>query len=86
MARADKLLLGMANNPTGDWTIENVQTVCASAGIQCLPPKRGGHFKVVHPSQVQILTIPADRPIRPVYIRKLVAFIDQVRESEDGGV
>jgi hypothetical protein len=29
------------------------------------------------------LTIPYKRPIKPVYIRKLVAFIDAVRESSN---
>jgi len=28
----------------------------------------------------QILTIPARRPIKPVYVRELVKFIDAVRE------
>lgn len=35
----------------------------------------GSHYKVGHPSQAEIVTIPARRPIKPVYIRKLVAFI-----------
>jgi hypothetical protein len=31
---------------------------------------------VRHPSAREILTIPAHRPIKPVYIRKLVRYID----------
>ena len=32
-------------------------------------------------TQRDILTIPARRPVKPVYIRKLVRFIDAVREA-----
>jgi hypothetical protein len=31
-----------------------------------------------------VLTMPARRPIKPVYIRKLIAFIDAVTGSTDG--
>jgi len=30
----------------------------------------------------QILTIPAHRPIKPVYVRELVRFVDAVREQQ----
>lgn len=40
---------------------------------------RGRNVK--HPSAVEILTIPARRPIKPVYIRKLVRYIDEMRDS-----
>ena len=30
----------------------------------------------------QILTVPFKRPIKPVYIRKLVAFIDEVKIND----
>lgn len=29
-----------------------------------------------------ILTIPAHRPVKPVYIRELIRFVDAVRERE----
>ena len=47
------------------------------------PPPRGGgsHYKVSKPGKLEILTIPFKRPIKPVYIRKLVAFL---RDSEHG--
>jgi hypothetical protein len=34
------------------------------------------HYKVSHPAAREILTIPHRRPIKPVYIRKLVKLID----------
>jgi hypothetical protein len=37
---------------------------------------------VSHPSQRDILTIPARRPIKPIYIRRLVEFLDRVIASK----
>ena len=78
MARADKLLAAMRANPRGDWHVGQVERVCRRYGLTCAPPKRGDHDKVSHPSLPEILTIPARRPIKPVYIRRFVAIIDAV--------
>jgi hypothetical protein len=73
------LLDRMRRNPAGDWTIRDVETVCATHNIRCSPPSGGGsHYKISHASQREILTIPFRRPIKPVYIRRLVRFIDAV--------
>ena len=80
MAAADKLLERMRANPR-DWRIEDVERVCFLAGVACTAPRGGSHYKVKHPAMIQILTIPAHRPIKPVYIRDLVRFIDAVREA-----
>lgn len=82
MARSRDLLGEMRANPSGNWRIEDVCTLARHFGIDCLPPKRGDHFKIAHPSQHEILTIPARRPIKQVYIRKLVRFIEDVIEKQ----
>lgn len=82
MTKADKLRTAMARNPQGDWTIDDVRKVCDGLGWQCLPPSGGGsHWKIAIPGQDAILTIPAKRPIKPVYIRKLMEY---VKANEDG--
>lgn len=69
----------MRRNPAADWTIADVTVVCAQHGVRCTPPSGGGsHYKISHPSQPAILTIPRARPVKPVYIRKLVRFIEAV--------
>lgn len=69
----------MRRNPAADWTIRDVAAVCARYGIRCTPPSGGGsHYKISHLSQREILTIPSARPVKPVYIRKLVKFIEAV--------
>jgi hypothetical protein len=74
----------MRRNPAGDWTIEDVRTVCRQHGVNCTAPKRGAHYKVSHAGQAEILTIPARRPIKPIYIRALVAFLSRIGGSLDG--
>jgi hypothetical protein len=63
-------LARMRANPAGNWTIRDVEAVCREHGIRCAQPTGGGsHYKVSHPSQRDILTIPARRPVKAVYIR-----------------
>ena len=76
---ADKLLEAMRGNPR-DWRITDIERLCAGFGIACRPPRKGSHYKVTHPAMQAILTIPAHRPVKPVYIRDLVEFVDRVRE------
>ncbi|WP_445190926.1 type II toxin-antitoxin system HicA family toxin [Sphingomonas sp. Tas61C01] len=76
MSRAEKLLERMRANPR-DWRIADVVAACEAAGVACTPPRAGSHYKVKHPDLIEILTIPAHRPIKPVYIRALVQFIDR---------
>jgi hypothetical protein len=74
----------MRRNPRDDRTIKDVEAVCHEHAVLCAPARGGGsHYKIAHPSLAEKLTIPYKRPIRPVYIRRLVAFIDAVRSSHD---
>lgn len=75
-----KRLDQMRRNPQGDWTIADVEAVCAAFGLICRPPRGGGsHYGIAHPQIAGILTVPSRRPIKPVYIRRLVKMIDAVR-------
>jgi hypothetical protein len=80
MARGEKLLKRMRDNPR-DWRIEDVIRLCNAFGVDCTAPTKGSHYKVKHLSQAEILTIPAHRPIKAVYIVDLVEFIDRVYEA-----
>ena len=71
----------MRANPTGDWSVGDLSRVCNSFGITFAPPTRGSHYKMSHPSQAAIVTIPYGRPIKPVYIRNFVRFVDCVRNG-----
>jgi len=74
----------MRVNPAGDWSIDDVAALCREHAIRCNPPSGGGsHWKVSDPTQRDILTIPSRRPVKPVYIRRLVRFVNAVRETRD---
>jgi hypothetical protein len=79
---AHPVLDQMARNPAAGWKIADVELVCRAEGATCSPPRGGGsHYKVSKPGKREILTIPFKRPIKPVYIRKLVAFL---RDQDHG--
>ena len=69
----------MRANPYGKWRIQDVETVCRHYGVLC-EPSRGGssHYKIAHPAMRRKLSIPFARPIKPVYIRDLIKFIDEL--------
>ncbi len=76
MSKTEKLIDSMRRNPAGDWTISDVQKLCAGLQWPCLPPRGGGsHWKVAVPGSETILTLPAKRPIKAVYIRKLMELV-----------
>ena len=77
----DDLLEQMRANPR-DWRMDDVVRACQIAGATCTPPRKGSHYKVKHERATEILTIPAHRPVKPVYIRALIRFIDALREDE----
>ena len=80
MAAGEKLLADMRADPR-DWRINDIERLCTAFGIACVAPRKGSHYKVSHPAMAAILTIPAHRPIKPVYVRELVRFVDAIREK-----
>ena len=69
----------MRKNPR-DWTIKNIESVCNHYGLTCSAPTRGSHYKISHPDLDQILTIPAKRPVKPVYVKSLIDIIDSITD------
>ena len=78
----DKLLTRMKNNPRGDWKISHVETLVKRYGFRISRPKGGGSHITLHHDKTKKLTIPARRPIKPVYIRQLVQIIENLEEDE----
>jgi hypothetical protein len=74
-----KRLDQMRRKPQSDWTIGDVVALCREFDISCEPPRGGGsHYKIYHATMSEILTVPFKRPIKAVYIRRLVAFATEV--------
>lgn len=81
--RGEKLLDRMRHNPA-DWRIE----VCESFGLDIDRRPNGSHYGISDSSQALHVTVPLARPIKRVYIRQLVRFVDTVqaarKEVRDG--
>ena len=76
--RRNKLLERMRANPRNDWRLTDVETLANRYGLSINRPKGGGsHVTLGHDSGLR-LTVPARRPIKPVYIRRLVQMIAQL--------
>lgn len=64
----------MRANPKADWTPWDVRTVARVHGLTVR--QRGTSHAVLTNALGQHLTVPMHKPIKPVYIRRLVALIE----------
>ncbi len=80
-ARAGKTLEAMRANPR-DWRIAELEAVAKAFGVNVRKPG-GSHVVFWHPRIAEAPTVPARRPIKPVYVRRFVAFIDAVRGTDE---
>jgi predicted RNA binding protein YcfA (HicA-like mRNA interferase family) len=64
----------MKVNPL-DWRIETLKSVAAANGLVHRQPG-GSHVIFRHPNGA-MLSVPARRPIKPVYVRKFVRLIEE---------
>jgi len=81
MPRADRMLDRMQSNPR-DWPIASFEAVAAAHGVNIRKPG-GSHVVFEHPAVAEAVLVPARRPIKPVYVRCFVAFIEAVRASNE---
>jgi hypothetical protein len=87
MPTPERTLEAMRASPK-DWRIADLETVAAAFGVNVR--KSGGSHVIFWRSGIrEALSVPARRPIKPVYIRRFVSLIDTVRvagdESKDSG-
>ena len=79
MSRADKRLQKMRQNPR-DWRIDEIQNIADSLGIEW--HHDGGSHVVFRSPYGEHLSIPAHRPIKPVYIMQFLALVAVIQEAE----
>jgi predicted RNA binding protein YcfA (HicA-like mRNA interferase family) len=78
MSKAERILEKMRRNPR-DWRIESLEVVARRFGI--VVRRRGGsHVVFSHPGSRIVVTVPAHRPIKPVYVRQLIGLIDDIEK------
>ena len=73
---AGKVLRKMRERQTG-WRIEDLQSVAEANFVDWRKPGRGGsHVIFSAPGVREIVSVPAKRPIKPVYVKQFLALID----------
>jgi hypothetical protein len=85
MTKAEKLLLRMRANPR-DWSIEDIKALARRHGVDWRQPGTS-HVTFSHPG-LPPLTVPAHKPVKPIYIVRFLALIgsipgDQTDEHDD---
>ena len=73
-----KLLSAMRQNPN-DWAMAKLLTVARRHGLE-VRSTGGSHHVFSHASVRDPLSVPAHRPIKAIYVKRLVALIDQIQE------
>jgi hypothetical protein len=63
-----------------DWRIDDFKHVARAFGVS-VRETGGSHVYFTHPRLAEGLSVPAKRPIKPVYVRAFVRFVDRVRTS-----
>lgn len=77
-----KTLQKMRKSQLG-WRIEELQMVAEANGVEWRRPGSGGsHVIFSVPGVREIVSVPARRPIKPVYIKQFLALIDAAGEVE----
>lgn len=79
MSKADKKLQAMRTNPRNDWKISDLQSIANRYGIIYRQPGTS-HVTFSCPDGM-MLTVPAHKPIKPVYIKKFVEMIEALNEE-----
>ena len=80
MANAGKILAKMRNNPR-DWRIEDLKVLANHLGI-AYRQHGTSHVTFRHSDAGILLSVPAARPIKPVYIRRFLALIDAREDAK----
>ncbi len=74
MTKADKTLQKMRNNSDG-WRIEDLQAIARRFGIDWRHD--GTSHCVFVTAAGKTLPVPAKRPIKPIYIKKFLAILEE---------
>ena len=81
MTKNNKTLHKMKANPN-DWRIEQLETVARQYGV--VVRKTGGsHVVFDHDDWVELLCVPAHRPIKPIYVKKFIALIERLEVGDE---
>jgi hypothetical protein len=75
-----KLIAKMRRHPL-DWRIEDLKVIADSMGIS--HDQHGTSHVVFRHRTAGRLSVPAHRPIKPIYVRQFIDLIDRAGESNE---
>ena len=78
MSRAVKLLQKMKANPKADWSQSNIKTLVKVFNLTLR--RRDTSHAVITDSSGRHITVPMHKPIKPLYIKRLVELIEADNE------
>jgi hypothetical protein len=81
MSNVEKIFNKMKRNPN-DFRIEDVKTVANHYGLTGAWPCGGSSHITFRHSTGGKITIPAKKPIKPIYIKLFVKFIEELNKDE----
>lgn len=76
MSKAEKVIQKMKANPR-DWRIDNLETIAGYYGLD-IRKSGGSHVVFGHKQSNIVVTVPAHKPIKPVYIRQFILLVESV--------
>ena len=74
-----KLLESMRRNPAGDWQMADLLSLAKRFGLE-VRSTGGSHHVFSHARSAVILTVPARRPIKAVYIKQFLVLLNALEE------
>ena len=80
MNRVDKIVSRMRNNPR-DWRIDDLKMLAERNGIDWRQPGTS-HVTFSYPGLLP-LTVPARKPVKPIYIKRFLQLIDSMEENDE---
>jgi hypothetical protein len=81
MSKAEKLHARMKSNPLG-WRIDDLSVLASHYGLYANRPGKGGSHVTFRAPDGSKVTVPDHRPVKPVYVKQLLALIAKLEESE----
>jgi hypothetical protein len=80
MGRAQRLLARMRANPL-DWRIDDFKVLAEHFGV--VYRQQGTSHVVFRVAGAPLVTVPAARPVKPVYVRQFLAMIEQLEANRE---
>jgi hypothetical protein len=80
MTKVEKILARMRNNPR-DWNIEDLKALALRHGVDWRQPGTSHVTFTAH--GIVPLTVPAHKPLKPIYVTRFVEMIDRIGNSDE---